>query len=186
MMPVHHTTRIATPYGNVKMTHTTWTPMHTNYGGEYGPLKHRYKIVFSSDSSITVFKAITITDSSQTIEYKDKDKTRHQIRPNQTEALFRLMTEGEDMKGVPTDSCWLFKVTKGAINGYSNLPEENEGIIAIQNGDTGPIIPLTKENLLPLISSDHLAMRRYEKGKLLATILTYNNNVRKAARKGKS
>jgi hypothetical protein len=70
---------------------------------------------------------------------------------------------------------WLFKSESGRINAYSFLAEKGmDYLIAIQQGDEGPIVPLTKDNLLPMVGNDARLIKLVEKGKLMKAVQIFN------------
>jgi hypothetical protein len=75
---------------------------------------------------------------------------------------------------MPADSCWLFSAVSGKINGYGMVAERGyEYIVAIQTGE-GAIVPLTEENLKPLLQGHAKAMKYFEKRKYIQAIRTFN------------
>jgi hypothetical protein len=96
------------------------------------------------------------------------------IKPIETVELFRILPDGRKFAGVATDSCWLFQCSRGKINGYSRLAEQNDDyIVAIQAGD-GPISALNENNLKVLVGDHKRALELIEKKKLLKAIQAFN------------
>jgi hypothetical protein len=54
--------------------------------------------------------------------------------------------------------------------------EETQNICAIQKDDNSPILPLTRENLEPLIADNPEAMKYSKKNKLNKALSTYKGN----------
>jgi hypothetical protein len=184
MMPV--TTTIKTPYGNVPHTYFVPSPNHY-YGQQNISGKYEFRVVLNNDSTFVTKTRINLSqkeDNSITVKQKH-GKT--QIFPNDTKYIMRVTFDNKILKGIPADSCWLFKVVQGEINGYSFLAEEMEMyVIAIQAGDDGPIVPLTKENLMPLVVSEKKAYELAKKNKLHRALNRYNTQAKLSIGKGSS
>ena len=179
-VPMMNTQVIRTPYGNVKHTYYTGTTMH-NYGyNGYSPQKLEYEVVFLNDSLVTTKAKLIVGDSA--ISYlKIKTKSGElRITPRQTKNL-KCLEDVEPLTSVTTDSCWLFHVVKGRINAYSPYPTATFGFIAIQRGGGGPILPLTKENLLPMVATNERALKLAEKNKLQKAVDVYNGAPKESA-----
>jgi len=166
------TTQIRTPYGNVP--HTYYVPSvyrYYNLGGI--SQKYEFTVVLTNEEELTFKAAIKLNDSIHSLTYKKRGAKRV-ITPQETREVFRLTRDGKKITGIPTDSCWLFKVVEGRINGYSYLASESaEYLSAFQVGD-GEILPLTKENLLPIVKDDPKRVKWVEKGGLGKAIVHYN------------
>ena len=166
------TTQIRTPYGNVP--HTSYVPSvyrYYNLGGI--SQKYEFTVVLTNEEELTFKAAIKLNDSIHSLTYKKRGEKRV-ITPQETREVFRLTRDGKKITGIPTDSCWLFKVVEGRINGYSYLASESaEYLSAFQVGD-GEILPLTKENLLPIVKDDPKRVKWVEKGRLGKAIVHYN------------
>ena len=166
------TTQIRTPYGNVP--HTYYVPSvyrYYNLGGI--SQKYEFTVVLTNEEELTFKAAIKLNDSIHSLTYKKRGEKRV-ITPQETREVFRLTRDGKKITGIPTDSCWLFKVVEGRINGYSYLASESaEYLSAFQVGD-GEILPLTKENLLPIVKDDPKRVKWVEKGRLGKAIVHYN------------
>lgn len=175
-VPVPSTIR--TPYGNVNTTTYQYMPMYHGYGTGSMSLKHEFKIMLKNDSLITVNSRIDIQDSVHFIKYKVKG-TQHVIKPEDTKEIYRY-SSGKKIMGIPTDSCWLFKADEGKINSYSYVAEEGLAyVVAIQDGDVGEIVPLTKDNLMYIIGDvDDKLMRLIEKHKFNKAIELFNKRAR--------
>lgn len=88
--------------------------------------------------------------------------------------------------GVPSDSCWSFKVVSGAINVYAKYSEvytdlNPETTIAIQAGDNGPMVKYSEASLTQMIGQDPDAAHLIEKKKYYKAVMKYNSDVAKAA-----
>lgn len=181
------TTTYKTPYGPATVTNYVYTgPANYGYGiGSYSvPLtyKYVYKITMKNDS---VFKAKTRIEVDykrhyMNINMRGNDKA---LVPAETKLIERI-DPYEGYQGLPTDSCWLFKIQNGAINSYSFIPEnEMKHVIAIQQGDDAPIVKLTKENLLPMMAvQDPKVMKLIGEGKLWKALRKYNELMLKSSK----
>jgi hypothetical protein len=116
------------------------------------------------------------------------------IYPDQTLYISTISDEMSqaEVYGVPTDSCWMFKVMAGPISVYAKsfgylMPAENPNdqefdmwdIIGIQLND-GPIVKLTDDNLKKMIGQDKNALEALEKKKYYKTIKKFNRHADKA------
>ncbi len=176
MIPM--TTTIKTPYGNVPHTHYVGS-MHNYYGQQNVSVRYDFVVVLKNDSTFKTKTRINLTeDEDNSITVKRKG-IKEQIFPDDTRYISRVTSAGKVLKGIPADSCWLFKIIDGEINGYAFLAEEMDVyIIAIQGGSEGQILPLTKENLMPLILSDQKSVVLARKNKLRRAVIRYNHQAR--------
>lgn len=118
-------------------------------------VKYDFKVVMKNDSTFTAWVKIDIDEKKHFINVRGKGG-KSKIYPDQTKWIVRKNRDGKIFKGVPTDSCWLFKCHDGMINCYSFVAESGlTSIIAIQAGETGPIEPLTQENLSRMMATDN-------------------------------
>ena len=156
-MPV--TTTIKTPQGNVPITTYRYMPMHHYHGPGNPSAKYDFRIVLRNDSTFTDRTRINISEGADhTLTIKHKGKAQ-EIFPNDTKNISRLSANGRYLTGIAADSCWLFKAVTGKINGYSALAEEGiMYVIAIQEGEGGRILPMTKENLMPMVITNQKAV----------------------------
>lgn len=173
-MSVPRTSTISTPYGNVRTT--TYTNIPVYYGGTgIVSAKHKFTIILKNDSTVTANTKIDMTDKTQGVYVKVKGKGKEKIEPVDTKEIYRITAEGRKISGMPVDSCWLFLSAKGKINTYSNLAEVGTMYaVAIQQGDTGPIKPLTKNNLLAIVGDEPKLKKLVERGKFIKAIDAYN------------
>jgi hypothetical protein len=166
---------ISTPRGNVTVNTMVYMPGDfRNYAAT--SRKHKFKVVLKNDSDFTCRTTIDISDSVPFIKTRlQEDGKKVKIHPADTKELIRI-TDGEEWKAIVTDTSWLFKIGIGKINTYSIVAEEDTQIItAIQKGNDGPIVPLTSENLEPMIADNPDAMKFFKKKKLLKALRTYND-----------
>jgi hypothetical protein len=169
-------TKINTPYGKVTVPTQQYAPWmhHNNYSG-YSNQKHRFHIVLLNDSIIEAKASINISDSVHYLEWGKREK-KTIIKPAETKEIYRMDFYNKKITGIPHDSCWLFPVDTGKIRTYSIVSDIDYPLIAyIQEGNEKPILPLAKENLLPMVSGNKKAIKLAEKEKLLKAIDVYNN-----------
>jgi hypothetical protein len=167
------TQQINTPYGNVP--HTYYVPTGMGYYYNRGNISYKYEftVILKNDDKLTFKSKIGLSDSIHSLTYKEAGEKR-KILPLDTKEVFRFTTSGKRITGIPTDSCWLFKVVEGKINGYSFLATEGaEHLSAFQVGD-GEILPLTKDNLMPIVLDDPRRVKWVERGKLGKVIADFN------------
>jgi hypothetical protein len=111
------------------------------------------------------------------IVYKDQWKDEIKVYPSDTKSLSAQEGMTGIMYGMPADSCWLFRVVKGPIVGYSSIPSTDvNSVIAIQKGTDQEIISLTKQHLTEMVSdlTDEKINKWLEKGHLTKVIGRYN------------
>ena len=162
-----------TPYGSYTTYQYHYMPSY--YGGNNGPVSTKcdYKIVLKNDSIVEVFAKINIKDAIQSISFKRK-KERFTITPSDTKEII-CASYFQPTKGIPADSCWLFKSFSGAITAYSYLPEPGTMfIVAVQKGKDGPIVALTEDALLDMVADNPKALKKVNDGKFVDAIKIYN------------
>jgi hypothetical protein len=131
---------------------------------------YEIRVVLLNDSVIyTGAKLDTTSSGKKALKFNGKV-----ITPAETKEIVFPIEEGEFLKGLPRDSCWIFKTTAGLINAYSATPEtDNKNILALQKL-SGEIFPFTKELLLEWLKSDPKAVKLAEKDKFVDAIKLYN------------
>jgi hypothetical protein len=172
-MYIPQTNTINTPYGKVTTTSYQYMPM---YYGQAGAVSNKYTftVVLDADSALQSKTRINIKSKKHTIQVKAANG-KLSLTPANTREIYRITLSGKKLSGLPADSCWLFKSVTGKINAYSYLAEEGYTyVIAIQDGDDGPILPLTKNNLLAIMDDDPKIFKLIEKKKLLTALEAYN------------
>lgn len=172
-VPMNQTIR--TPYGNQTITTYQHMPMYY-YGNRQASVKHTFTIVLSGDSSVTTNTKINISEKQHTMRVKTPVGKRT-LFPSNTQEIYRITAMGKKLTGIPADSCWLFKVASGAINSYSHLAEEGYVyVIAIQNGNDAPIVPITRKNLEAILGEtiDPKVKKLIDKNNLTSAIERYN------------
>ncbi|MFN5169083.1 MAG: hypothetical protein ACK5DD_05630 [Cyclobacteriaceae bacterium] len=171
-MWVPRPTTINTPMGNVTTTTMQYTPMY--YGNQQNSLKYQFTIVMADDSTFSQRTTIDISEKKHTLKVKTRNGKKL-IAPSDTREVYRITMEGRKLEGIPADSCWLFHSVKGKINCYAYLAEEGYNFLAaIQQGE-GPILPLTKANLLAMVGTqDPKLQKMIDRGKFASAIKRYN------------
>ena len=96
-------------------------------------------------------------------------------------------SSSQEIYGVPTDSCWMFKVVSGPISVYSKYPELSTDfnpstIIAIQLND-GPTVKYTAEALKQMVGQDADALESIENKNYIKAVKKYNRHAERAAKK---
>lgn len=168
-------TKISTPYGKVTTYTMRYAPwLHYNNNATFSNQKYKFYILFLNDSLVEAKARINIDDSINTLEWGKKEK-KVVIKPTETKEIYRIDNFGKKISGIPHDSCWLFLVDTGRIRTYSVTSDIDFPLIGyIQKGKDEPILPLTKENLLPLVADNEKTKKLVEKEKLLKAINVYN------------
>ena len=104
------------------------------------------------------FCARTLMLNDENIESEEEAA----IYPPETKYIERIFKDGSTMKGISTDSLWLFPVYKGKLNAYSTLPHRK--VKAIEFLVKGDVIMNVSENTLYNVFGDNdLATEYYEK-----------------------
>jgi hypothetical protein len=176
-MMVPHTSTIRTPYGNVKTTSYSYMPM--NYGSKTSSMKYQFEIVLYADSTLNTRAKIDFSDDHHSMKVKTENG-KEILFPSGTKEIYRITSEGKRIKGVAADSCWLFKTVEGKINAYAFLPEgQYTYVTAIQDGDSSPIVPLTRKNLEAIIGNlaDPKVIKLIETNKLIKAVQLYNKGI---------
>lgn len=203
----HHSSDVARQNGQRQAA--LWTSMNPNkpqlwIWGTGG--KAKYQVTFR-DSSIKEVLSYMYTDTishQSYLAFEDKkfpkSDTLHRnqkIYANQT--LYISTITDFDSKteayGVPTDSCWMFKVMDGPISVYAKswyyltlAANGNEAefdrweIVGIQLND-GPIVKLTDDNLKQMVGQDTNALESLEKKKYYKAVKKYNRHAEKGDKK---
>jgi len=137
---------------------------------------YEFNVILKNDSSFKTMSKILFDNGGKTYVSAKMLADKNEIYPSDTDFIFGKIGADTWLKGVPADSCWLFKCDEGKINSYSFVPEQGTNlIIAIQKGEDGPILPLTKDNLLSLMADDPKALKLAERNKLTNAIFQYNH-----------
>jgi len=139
--------------------------------------KNEFTIILKNDSAIVSRTKINHRGQKHSVTVRDSVNKRMTIYPADTKGLIRIDESGNELYGIPTDSCWLFQSASGRINSFSFLAESGmENVIAIQYGDGGLILPLNKRNLLRMVGDEPRLVKLIEKGKLIKAIEIFNED----------
>lgn len=166
----------STPRGNITVHQPMRMPgSYGNFGGQVNP-KFEFIVILKNDSVLTFKSRIESADKKMYVLQKKK-RVKRKIFPSETKEVIAYSSNYGRIKGIPADSCWYFKAHSGAINSYTILPMNvrNDAIV-IQQGDNGPIIPLTKTNLIAITGSDDPKIAKWLGKNKLAEIITYYND----------
>jgi hypothetical protein len=167
------TTQMRTPYGNVPHTYYVPSGMNYYYGRGSISVKYDFNVVLKNGEQKIIKSKINLQDSVHSLTYKENGEKK-KLLPAETTEIYRFTQNGKKIAGVATDSCWLFKVVEGKINGYSFLSEVSTSYLsAFQAGD-GEILPLTKDNLMLVVGDDPKRVKWVEKGNYAKAILDFN------------
>lgn len=169
-----------------------------NNAGSYNP-NYTYDVTMTDGTMLQVTSRI-LSDTTLKKTYllivdkrfKKSDTTHRfqRIYPFQTKIISRIDdTPGAPaITGLPTDSCWMFKIISGAINVYSLLSVEDDeqifdpsSIVGIQLND-GPIVKYNADNLKPMVGQDTKALELIGDKNLYRAIKRFNRDAKKAAK----
>lgn len=168
-MPVKHTT----PHGSFTTYQRVGMPMYYN-NNTIVNRKHLFTIILLNDSTIQKKVKIDIGNSIHQLRWKEDGK-KIVITPKSTKEISRTDESGREISGVPMDNCWAFLVSTKKIRTYSITSEIHDPLIAyIQKDEYAPIVPLTKDNLEPMVKDNEKARALAKKGKLLKALKKYN------------
>jgi len=108
---------------------------------------------------------------------KNDPRRKLKVYPTETVKVSRKDVN-TTIVGMPTDSCWLFKVVTGKVNLYSQLSQtkslNNEYIKAYQVGDSGPILKLDSAALADIVRNDAKAYKMVTRSDYYKAVLKYN------------
>lgn len=180
---------IQTPFGSGTIPGHGMMNFHYHFYGKKIPAngKYDYTIVLLNDSTISTKTILNIDfaknhTSISWEEGKGKERKTHSVSPRETKEIYRMVLGEYKLTGIPLDSTWAFLVDKGKIRTYSVTSDFREPTIAyFQYGIKGAILPLTKDNLRPLIEEDPEVVKLVDKNKLVRAIKRYNEKLAKAA-----
>jgi hypothetical protein len=177
------TTKINTPYGPHNITTYQYVRTPWVYSGG-GPVSSKYEftVTLKNDSSFIVRSKIHFKDDVDYLRIKKGGQVT-KITASDTKQISRKRSDnGKQLVGIATDSCWLFQVETGAINCYSFLAEADAIAFttAIQYGDDGEIVSLTKGNLLKITGVyDKDIMKQVKKENLPEAVRIFNKKIKK-------
>jgi hypothetical protein len=87
--------------------------------------------------------------------YVDNETVTRSIRPNETLSITYLPKKGEPMVGMPTDSCWIFKLVEGDVNLYAVTPQPaDQFVIYVESSSDNLFLKATKANFRKLLKKD--------------------------------
>ena len=164
-----------TTHGNIQ--HTYYTPAPSTPTG-YVKLSKKYDFTVTlTNGSVSYMRGkIDVFVSTHSLVIKSGTSKRI-IRPQDTKAIHRYsLVDGHKIAGVPTDSCWLFMVEDGRIKMYAKLPFEGaKAVVAIQRGENGTIVPLSRKNLIAITGEDQRLMPFIQNKEYVKAIWNYNS-----------
>jgi hypothetical protein len=165
--------------------------------------RHKYQITFKDNSvkeTVSYMYTDTILHKSfllfedKKVPRRDTEHRYQRIYADQTLYISTIIDPdaNTEVYGVPSDTCWAFKVISGPISVYAKsfnylTPGKNQNenefdipeIVGIQLND-GPIVKLTDDNLKQMVSQDSNALEALEKKKYYKTVKKYNRHAEKA------
>ena len=168
---VNMPTTIKTPYGNVRTSTPVYMPRFTNnnWRNQKATDPYTIRVVYKNDSVSKVDGRIVTSDSLSMIVV-DSTIT---ISPRETKEITCSFSGQKKVKGFPADSSWLFTLTSGSIKVYSNVPFDEEAVVAMQKGNDG-IVSFSQELLMQWIGSSDKIMDMIEKHQYAKAVRFYN------------
>ncbi len=174
-------TTIKTPNGPVSIKtgyhYYKFPTGNNNNNNKTGKVKsntHTFTIILQNDSILTTKTSINLENFVHTLTYGKKE-SKIIIRPHETKAIYRLDKNGEEIMGMPHDSCWLFLAIKGKINAYSVTSDFSDPLLAyVQKGD-GPLLAITTEILSELMADNEKALTILSRNNIDKAIRVYND-----------
>lgn len=141
----------------------------------------------------TVSKKIYLVAEDKSFKRSDKENRYQKIYPSQTTNISRTdssyLYEHHFLYGMAQDTCWAFRVVSGPISVFSYFSERygsgpftTDSIVGIQLND-GPIVKMTKENLLQIVGDNPDITKFIEKDNLFKAIRRYNAQTDKNSKK---
>lgn len=165
-----------TPMGPIHTTHYIYMPYQYGRISNYNP-KYKFTVQLKNDSLFSCKSRMESANKRMYIVYKDQWKDEIKVYPSDTKSLSAQEGMTGIMYGMPADSCWLFRVIKGPILGYTSIPSEDvNAVIVIQKGTDQQIVSLTKQHVTNMVSdlTDEKITKWLEKGHLIKVIQRYN------------
>ena len=163
-------------YGNSATTYYQYKPPafgNKKFKTNEANKQHTFTIILQNDSFLTTKTTLNLDNFVHTLTYGKKE-SKIIIRPIETKAIYRLDKNGEEIMGMPHDSCWLFLAIKGKINAYSVTTEFDDPMIAyVQKGD-GPLLAITAEILAELMADNEKALTILSRNNIDKAIRVYN------------
>ena len=167
-------TTFSTPGGNITTYQNVYMPYHY-YGSQVVSRKHLFTVVLLNDTTFQQEAFINVNKKVNELKWKTRG-SKMVVLPSETKEIFRIDANGgKIISGKAMDSCWIFLTDTGKIKTYSITSETDVPLIAyIQKGESGKILPLTADNLEPLVSENEKARALVMRGKLLKALKVYN------------
>jgi hypothetical protein len=132
------------PYGYIDSSHSL----------EWISKKLPYSIVFKDSTKLITIGKIGEHKGNFYL-YVDNETVTRSIRPNETLSITYLPKKGEPMVGMPTDSCWIFKLVEGAVNLYAVTPQPlDQFVIYVESSSDNLFLTATKANFRKLLKND--------------------------------
>jgi hypothetical protein len=139
--------------------------------------KHaKLTIRLKNDSIITLKAEFNASTEQDSVMVRSLNGTPIDVyRPEDTKSIVRQLPGGGDLKGIPADSCWYFKIIEGKIRGYSDVPVWSEDdIVAFSVGD-GDILPLTQANFQAIAPAEDKHLERFIRKRMWVEAIHYYN-----------
>ncbi len=149
------------------------TALKTSHS-ELSGRKYKFEVTLKNGEVINVESSIQTFDKKLFIGYK-KNGSPQMVNPSDTKKIVALLGSNR-IPGVVTDSCWLFLLGSEKIKFYAIEPElRKKNFVAVQKGNDGTIVPLSKKNLKELFNTNNEEILIWiEEGKFFNAIKRYN------------
>lgn len=127
--------------------------------------KYEFKVTYLNGETKTVTSSMDIDFCARTLMLNDENIESEEesgIYPPETKYIERVFKDGSTMKGIPTDSLWLFPVYEGKLNAYSTLPHKKvKDIEFLEKGDVS--MSVSENALYNVFADNDLATEYFEK-----------------------
>jgi hypothetical protein len=136
-----------------------------------------YSIVFKDSTKLITMGKIGEHKGNFYL-YVDNETVTRSIRPNETLSITYLPKKGEPMIGMPTDSCWVFKLVEGDVNLYSVTPQPfDQFVIYIEDSADNLFLNATKENFRKLLRNDRAIVADINMNQFRSAVRRHNKAV---------
>lgn len=118
--------------------------------------KYDFKVTYLNGETKLVTSSMDIDFCARTFMLNDENIESEEesgIYPPETQFVERVFKDGTTMKGIATDSLWLFPVYEGNVNAYSTLPHPK--VKAIEFLEKNGLAMNVSENALYNVFADN-------------------------------
>jgi len=149
------------------------TALKTSHS-ELSGRKYKFEVTLKNGEVVNVESSIQTFDKKLFIGYK-KNGNPQMVNPTDTKKIVALLGSNR-IPGIVTNSCWLFLLGSEKIKFLAIEPElRKKNFVAVQKGNDGAIVPLSKKNLKELLNTRNEEILIWiEEGKFFNAIKRYN------------